>query len=61
MDDVLIGLGFLLVIEGLLYAALPDTMRRMIVEFLKLPEGRIRGLGLMAALGGLILIRMAKG
>lgn len=61
MDVILIGLGIALVMEGVLYAAMPQTMRKMIVSVLAMPEGQLRITGLIAALLGLLIVALAKG
>jgi len=61
MELALIGLGFALVLEGVLYAALPLTMRRVLIEVLKMPEGQMRVTGLVAAFLGLLIIWLAQG
>ncbi len=61
MDVILIGLGIALVMEGVLYAAMPQTMRKMIVSVLAMPEGQLRITGLVAALLGLLIVALAKG
>ena len=43
MELVLMAIGLVLVLEGLLYAAFPNTMRRMVAEFLTMPEVTVRG------------------
>lgn len=61
MDVILIGLGIALVMEGVLYAAMPQTMRKMIVSVLAMPEGQLRITGLIAALLGLLIVALVKG
>ena len=52
----LTAIGLIFVIEGALYALLPIVMRRSIARMLALPVGRLRAVGISAALAGLLLI-----
>lgn len=52
----LTAIGLIFVIEGGLYALFPETMRRSIQRVLAQPAGRIRAVGLVAALVGLLLV-----
>ncbi len=52
----LTAIGLIFVIEGALYALLPTVMRRSIARVLAQPVGRVRTVGLCAALVGLLLI-----
>ena len=49
MKDLLTALALVLVIEGVLYATFPETMRRMVVQMLAVPEPVLRAVGLAAA------------
>ena len=53
MSDFVVALGLVLVIEGVLYALLPDAMKRMMAQVLDLPANQLRIAGLVAALVGL--------
>ena len=50
------ALGLIFVLEGALYALFPDAMRRAVQRVLAQPAGRIRTVGMSAALVGLLLI-----
>ena len=54
--DFLIGIGILLVIEGILFLAVPGWMRRAMKSALQSPDNILRIAGLVSAVGGLILI-----
>ena len=60
MNDLIVAIGLVLVIEGLLYAAFPEQMRRMIVAVLELPGSTLRAGGLVAAGGGIALIWLVR-
>ena len=48
-SDLLVALGLVLVIEGLIYAIAPETMKRMVAQVLTLPASSLRIGGLAAA------------
>jgi uncharacterized protein YjeT (DUF2065 family) len=54
--DFLIGVGILFVIEGLLFAASPNWMRRAMKSALTMPDNVMRAVGIGSAVAGLILI-----
>lgn len=58
--DFLIGVGVLLVIEGLMFAALPAWMRRAMESVLKTPDNILRITGIGTAVVGLIVIWLVR-
>ena len=52
----LTAIGLIFVIEGGLYALFPEAMRRSIQRVLAQPKGRLRSIGMGAALVGLLLV-----
>jgi uncharacterized protein len=54
--DLLIGVGVLLVLEGLMFVASPTWMRQAMKSALQTPDNILRGVGLASAIGGLLLI-----
>jgi uncharacterized protein YjeT (DUF2065 family) len=54
--DVLTALGLVLVIEGLTFAAAPESAKRALALLLSQPTGLLRGLGMAAMLAGVILV-----
>ena len=60
MELVLTAIGLVLVLEGLLYAAFPNTMRRMVAEFLTMPEATVRWTALTFAAVGVGIIWLAR-
>jgi uncharacterized protein len=54
--DFLIGVGVLFVLEGLMFAASPDWMRRAMKSAMTTPDGVLRAVGIGSAVAGLILI-----
>ncbi len=58
--DFLIGFGILLVLEGLLFAAIPAWMRRAMKSALASPDNMLRIVGLVSAVAGLVLIWLVR-
>lgn len=61
MNDFLAALGLVFVIEGLIFAALPGQAKKAMMSVLETPDGPLRGIGLAAAVVGLILVWFARG
>jgi len=58
--DLLVGVGIMLVLEGLLFTALPNWMRSAMKSALTSPDNILRGVGLASAVVGLILIWLVR-
>ena len=58
--DFLVGLGMLLVLEGLLFTAIPGWMRSAMKSALASPDNILRAVGLVSAVVGLILIWLVR-
>jgi uncharacterized protein YjeT (DUF2065 family) len=58
--DLLVGIGMVLVIEGLLFAALPHGMRQAMKSVLSSPDNLLRVVGLVSAVLGLTLIWLVR-
>lgn len=54
--DFLIGVGVLLVIEGLMFAASPTWMRKAMKSAIATPDNLLRAVGIGSAVLGLIVI-----
>jgi len=61
MDDLLTALALVLVIEGGLYALFPEGMRRMIAQMQEIPENRLRTMGLIGAVIGVVGVWLLRG
>ena len=61
MADLLTALALVLVIEGLLYAVFPETMKRMVVTILSVPPGTLRMAGIVAAMVGVGIVWLVRG
>lgn len=60
MGDFLAALGLVLVIEGVLYAAAPERMKRMAAAIQPVPPAALRIGGLAAAMLGLGLVWLVR-
>jgi len=61
MRDFLVAVGLVLAIEGLIFAALPGTAKRLAATALETPEGSLRIAGIVSALLGVLLIWLVRG
>lgn len=61
MTDLVVGLGLVLVIEGVLWAAFPGLARRLLEAAAVTPETQLRIAGLAAAAAGLGLVWLIRG
>ncbi|KKB13029.1 hypothetical protein VE25_04135 [Devosia geojensis] len=61
MSDFLAALALALVMEGLLYAAFPEQMKRMLATLMALPASHLRTGALAYALVGLVLLWIVRG
>lgn len=57
--DLIRALGLALILEGVLYAAFPDTMRQMLMQALQAPRDAFRLGALLTAVAGLALLVVA--
>ncbi len=60
MRDLATALALVLVIEGILYALLPEGMRRAAVRAAATPPQTLRGAGLAAACIGVVLVWLLR-
>jgi uncharacterized protein YjeT (DUF2065 family) len=61
MSDFLVAIGLVLVIEGLLFAALPGVAKRLAANALESPESALRIAGVISAVLGIIAIWFVRG
>ncbi len=61
MSDLIVGIGLVFVIEGLLYAAFPNAMRKMVEDITKLPDSNLRTVGLFALVIGVAIVWAVRG
>ena len=60
MTTLLIGVGFLLVVEGLLLALLPNIYEQLVEAIRKMPGDQRRMIGLGAAAVGVAMLWFTK-
>lgn len=61
MRDLVVGLGLVLVVEGLLWAAFPGLAVKLLAAAVETPEQRLRVLGVVAIGCGVSLIWLIRG
>ena len=61
LGDVLTAIGLVLVIEGLTFAAAPEAAKRALASLLSQPAGRLRIVGVLAMLVGLLVVWAVRG
>jgi uncharacterized protein YjeT (DUF2065 family) len=61
MSDFLAALGLAIVIEGLVYAAFPEQMKKWLLQLNAQPATRIRIVALICAAFGLALLFLVRG
>ncbi len=60
MNDLFSALALAMVLEGLLYAAFPEQMKRALVFLLETPNSKLRVVALTFAALGLIVLFILK-
>ncbi len=60
MTDLVAALGLALAVEGLLFAAFPDAIRRAMLEAADSPRERMRLVGIVSAGAGVMLVWLAR-
>ena len=61
MADFLTGIAFFLVIEGLVYALAPSSLKKMAEMLPSIPDGLLRIFGLVSVAAGVALVWMIRG
>lgn len=61
MSDILLGIGLVLVIEGLVYALAPSLVERLLEALRLMSIPQRRQLGLLTLATGVALVWMARG
>ncbi len=59
-QDFLIGVGIMLMLEGILFSALPKWMRGALERASTAPDHILRIVGLVSAIAGLFLIWLVR-
>ncbi|GEO12837.1 DUF2065 domain-containing protein [Microvirga aerophila] len=60
MLDLIAALGLALMVEGILFAAFPDGMRKAMYEAAHSPSDRMRIVGIVSAIIGLGIIWLVR-
>lgn len=60
MTDLIAALGLALAVEGLLCAAFPDGVRRAMAEASQSPVERMRLVGIVSAVVGVLIVWAAR-
>lgn len=61
MDDLVVGFGLVLVIEGLLWALAPGLGRRVLEVAAQMPESNLRTTGAVAVGIGVMIVWFIRG
>ncbi|MEM9279213.1 MAG: DUF2065 domain-containing protein [Pseudomonadota bacterium] len=61
MSDLIVAIGLVLVLEGLIYAVFPGSMRKMVEEMARLPDASLRSFGLGALCVGVFIVWLVRG
>ncbi|MEO5362883.1 MAG: DUF2065 domain-containing protein [Magnetococcus sp. DMHC-8] len=61
MNDFLTAIGLVMILEGIPYFAIPERMRRMVVQVAALPDPLLRRTGFFLMCLGLLLIYLVRG
>ncbi len=60
MLDLVAALGLALAVEGLVFAAFPDGVRRAMYEAAHTPSDRMRLVGIISAVIGVVIVWLAR-
>jgi uncharacterized protein len=60
MSDLIAALGLALAVEGLLFAAFPDAVKRAMIEAAQAPGERMRLVGILSAAIGVMIVWVAR-
>jgi uncharacterized protein YjeT (DUF2065 family) len=61
MADLVVAIGLVLVIEGLVFAAVPRAAKRIAASALEAPEGALRISGIVCAILGVLIVWLVRG
>ena len=61
MSDLAVALGLALAIEGILFAAFPDAVKRAMVDAAQTPTERMRMVGIVSAVIGVVIVWVVRG
>ena len=61
MSDLVVALGLALAIEGILFAAFPDAVKRAMQDGAHTPTDRMRIVGIGSAVIGVVIVWVVRG
>jgi len=61
MSDFIVAIGLVLAMEGLIFAAFPQAVKRMAANALQTPDGSLRVAGVVSAILGVMLVWLMRG
>lgn len=61
MADLLVAIGLIFVLEGLIFAAFPDSAKKAVSAVLDTPSAVLRTIGLGSAVIGVVLVWLVRG
>lgn len=61
MSDLIVGLGLVLVLEGLMWALSPGLAQRLLEMASTTPQATLRTTGWIAVAAGLVLVWLVRG
>jgi uncharacterized protein YjeT (DUF2065 family) len=61
MSDLAVALGLALAVEGILFAAFPDAVKRAMVDAAQTPTERMRMVGIVSAVVGVVIVWVVRG
>jgi uncharacterized protein YjeT (DUF2065 family) len=61
VSDLAVALGLALAVEGLLFAAFPDAVKRAMLDAAQSPSERMRIVGIGSAVVGVVIVWFVRG
>ncbi|MGP9821448.1 DUF2065 domain-containing protein [Salinarimonas sp. NSM] len=61
MTDLVVALGLVLAVEGLLFAAFPEGVKRAMIAAAETPADRMRLVGIASAIVGVAIVWLIRG
>jgi uncharacterized protein len=61
VSDLVVALGLALAIEGILFAAFPDAVKRAMQDAAQTPAERMRIVGIGSAVIGVVIVWVVRG
>jgi uncharacterized protein len=61
VSDLVVALGLALALEGLLFAAFPEAVKRAMIDAAQTPSERMRIVGIGSAVIGVVIVSVVRG